>query len=126
MAPVVVIGSGASGVHSALTLLELGREVILLDVGATGPEHSHPAASFSELRRQLPDPIEYLLGKDFESTILPSSDKEYYGFPPSKSYVFDANILKEYQARGFSPLASHAAGGLAQAVEPVGFVELVT
>ena len=37
MDKVVIVGSGASGVHFALSLLEKGYEVVMLDVGVGGP-----------------------------------------------------------------------------------------
>ena len=37
MARVSVVGSGASGVHFALTLLEKGYDVTMLDVGRAPP-----------------------------------------------------------------------------------------
>src|SRR5262249_58191349 len=42
MGKVVIIGSGASGVHFALSLLGKGYEVIMLDVGRAKPPAVNP------------------------------------------------------------------------------------
>lgn len=113
--PIVVIGSGASGVHFAETALALGRRVVMLDVGHPAPAPVSPGSSLNELKANLADPVSYFLGDDFGSLILPSETGEYYGFPPSKTYVFKGLAGLDHQAHGFAPLLSFAQGGLAQA-----------
>jgi choline dehydrogenase-like flavoprotein len=113
--PIVIVGAGASAVHFAATALELGRRVVMLDVGRPAPTPTAPNASLNDLKRDLDDPVRYFLGADYESLILPSETSEYYGFPPSKSYVFAPLPNYEIAARGFQPLVSFAGGGLAQA-----------
>jgi len=115
MDPIVIIGSGASGVHFALTVLEKGYPVVMLDVGHRAPDPVNPEDDFASLKSNLPDPVEYFLGADYRALILPGHDGEYYGFPPSKSHVFRPHADFRYTADGFSPLLSFAAGGLAEA-----------
>ncbi|MBI3665245.1 MAG: GMC family oxidoreductase [Acidobacteria bacterium] len=112
---IVVVGSGASGVHFALSALRKGHRVLMLDVGHKRPEPPNPGDDFTSLKTNQKDPVEYFLGRKFEALILPGHEPEYYGFPPSKEYVFTkpGNFL--YRANGFSPLVSFAAGGLAEA-----------
>ena len=88
MDPVVVVGSGASGVHFALSLLEKGRRVTMIDVGRRRPEPAFPTASFNALKSQLDDPVDYFLGASLEAVTLPGKEGELYRFPPSKDYVF--------------------------------------
>lgn len=114
-APVVVVGSGASGVHFALTLLRKGHRVVMLDVGRRRPEPVNPADSFVQLKTSLADPARYFLGPRYEALILPDFNSEYYGFPPGKEYVFAPAKEFSYRASGFAPLLSFAAGGLAEA-----------
>jgi choline dehydrogenase-like flavoprotein len=111
---VTVIGSGASGVHFALTLLRRGRQVMMIDVGREGQPVVHPAASYSTLKEQLEDPAAYFLGSRFEAVLWPGGDKEYYGIPPSKEFVFDAPDEFTYRSSGFAPLFSFARGGLGE------------
>jgi len=112
---IVIVGSGASGVHFARTILEKGYPVLMVDVGHAKPTPVRPGDSFIELKRNLDEPVEYFLGPSYESVILPDHDKEYYGFPPNKGYIFKESPQFRYGATGFSPLTSFAAGGLAEA-----------
>jgi choline dehydrogenase-like flavoprotein len=115
MAKITVVGSGATGVHFALTALEKGHDVTMLDVGYTGPKTVNPEQSFDQLKCRLEDPVHYFLGEQFESVVPPDYDKEIYGFPPNKQYIFDVPPGFKEKSSGFEPLFSFAAGGLAQA-----------
>jgi choline dehydrogenase-like flavoprotein len=112
---VTVVGSGASGVHFALTLLRKGHHVRMLDVGRQGRAPVLPAATLNGLKRELEDPASYFLGSGFEAALLPGIDEEYYGIPPSKEYVFDHVDGFRHQTSGFDPLYSFARGGLGEA-----------
>jgi hypothetical protein len=115
MARYLVVGSGATGVHVAQTLLERGQTVELVDVGFERPPAPHPDADFSRLKELLDDPERYFLGDEGSAVVYPAPDAKPYGFPPSKGYVFrrpgEVSILE----RGFSPIVSYARGGLAEA-----------
>ena len=115
MKSIVVVGSGASAVHFALTALEKGREVLMLDVGRQRPAPVMPEASWAELKSELPDPVGYFLGERFDSVLLPGGRGEYYGFPPSKTHVFEGVPQFHQVSTGFEPLTSFAQGGLAEA-----------
>jgi choline dehydrogenase-like flavoprotein len=114
MDPVIVVGSGASGAHFALTALRKGRRVVMLDVGHAGREHINPEATLNDLKRNLADPVSYFLGNRYESLVLPGNAGEYYAFPPSKDHVFRPRGEFRFQSDGFSPLFSFATGGLAE------------
>jgi len=115
MSRIIVVGSGPSGVHFAQTVLEQGHEVLMLDVGHERPVPVLPEAPFDELKRRLDDPAAWLLGERFESVTLPGGDGEYYGLPPSKSFVLAPAPGYAVRESGFSSLASFARGGLAEA-----------
>ena len=112
---VTVVGSGASGIHFALTLLRKGYRVRMLDVGRQGHPPVLPDATLNELKRRLDNPPSYFLGPDFGAALLPGIDEEYYGLPPSKDFVFDPVDGFEQQTSGFDPLVSFARGGLGEA-----------
>lgn len=112
---IVVVGSGPSGVHFALTVLQKGYQVTLLDVGREPPPIARPQDDFNGLKANLSDPAEYFLGPDFEAMVSPGLEGEYYAFPPNKRYVFVDMHGFGARARGFSPLFSYARGGLAEA-----------
>ncbi len=115
MSRVVVVGSGATGVHFALTALERGHDVTLLDVGNERPAPVLPNATFDQLKTQLPDPAEYFLGENGEGVVYPSTSASYYGHPPSKQYVFDMPRGFDTATTAMSPRFSFARGGLAEA-----------
>ena len=112
---VTVVGSGASGVHFALSLLRKGVSVTMLDVGRQGKAPVSPESSFTGLKDTLADPSAYFLGTRYEGVLLPDADGEYYGIPPSKQYVFDQPAGFGHASTGFAPLFSFARGGLAEA-----------
>jgi choline dehydrogenase-like flavoprotein len=119
MQRVLVVGSGSAGVHFALTALRKGHQVVMLDVGheKAGPDAVHHG--FLDLKANLEDPVRYFLGERFESVVYPSAMDDYYtryyGFPPTKSYVFSPEHAFCVQATGFQPIVSFARGGLAEA-----------
>ena len=115
MRRVVVVGSGASGVHFARTALDMGWAVTLLDVGHERPAPVDPDSSFLDLRETLADPLAYFLGKESEAVVYPGSRDTYYGFPPSKAHVFRPVAGFRSDFRGISPSLSFARGGLAEA-----------
>lgn len=112
---VLVIGSGPSGVHAAWTLLERGRRVRLLDVGFAPAAPVSPELDLNGLKARLPDPTRYFLGNDWSALVLPGEGGEYYGFPPSKDYVFAPAPGFGWRGEGFEPLFSFGQGGLAEA-----------
>jgi choline dehydrogenase-like flavoprotein len=112
---VTVVGSGASGVHFALTLLGKGYRVRMLDVGRRGSAPVLPDETLNGLKRTLDDPTAYFLGPAFGAVHLPGIDDEYYGIPPSKDFVFDPPEGFRSSGTGFAPLFSFARGGLAEA-----------
>lgn len=115
MKSVTIVGSGASGVQFALSLLRKGHGVRMVDAGYTGPAPVAPDRRIPDLKRELADPVEYFLGDDLAGLTLPGREGEYYGFPPQKQYVFRHPGGVATRARGFEPLSSFARGGLAQA-----------
>ncbi len=115
MARYLVVGSGATGVHFAQTLLERGETVELLDVGFERPVAPLPDADIDALKDELPEPERYFLGEHGEAVVFPSPAAKPYGFPPSKEYVFRRPLGVQLRERGFAPLTSYARGGLAEA-----------
>jgi choline dehydrogenase-like flavoprotein len=111
---VLVIGSGASAVHFALRALDKGHAVTMIDVGNRRPAAVAPTLTFNQLKSDLPDPADYFLGDDYYGVLYPGAKGEYYGFPPSKRFVFEQPDAWNVRSHGFQPLASFARGGLAE------------
>lgn len=115
MERILIIGSGASGVHFALSVLRKDYDVVMLDVGYKKHPVINPQDCFNDLKSNLAEPAEYFLGEKFQAVIYPDFEPEYYGFPPSKDYVFANVPNNSIQPQGFAPLFSFAQGGLAEA-----------
>lgn len=115
MSTVAVVGSGASGVHYALSALQKGHRVLMLDVGRQAPEPVRPDLTFNGLKEHLDRPSEYFLGRGYEGVLYPGHRGEYYGLPPSKEYVLRSLSGFSVATSGFDPLLSFARGGLAEA-----------
>ena len=115
MSRIVVVGSGAAGVHFALSALENGHQVDMVDIGLTGEGAPLPDADYEGLRTSLDDPCRYFLGDDFQSVALPSENAELYRTPPSKEFVFRETEAVPPRSEGFRPSRSGARGGLAEA-----------
>lgn len=114
MDPIVIVGSGPSGVHFALSLLLKGRRVTMIDVGYQKPAPVNLLDSLHALKEDLEDPVGYFLGENYDGVLLPGTEKEYYAIPPNKNYVFQSPGDFDYRASGFNPLFSFARGGLAE------------
>lgn len=111
---IVVVGSGPSGVHFALTVLRKGYDVTMVDVGYPKPAVVAPSADFRALKDSLDDPVRYFLGEKFEGVVLPHPGREYYGLPPSKNYVVRTPAGFAHESRGFAPFFGFAQGGIAE------------
>jgi choline dehydrogenase-like flavoprotein len=110
---VVVVGSGVSGSHAALTLLERGCDTELWDIGRKEPAFPEPQATFHDIKRALPDPVSFLLGPDLDALIPPSSP-DLLRYPPSREFLASGkDPLWPYLSDGFVAQASFARGGLA-------------
>ena len=115
MTHVVVVGSGASGVHFAFTALERGHDVTMVDVGIERPAPVEPGASIEGMKDRLADPAAWFLGEDGRNVVYPATKASYYGFPPSKEYVFRTPGAFRSRAEQMVPVFSFAQGGLAEA-----------
>lgn len=114
MAKCTVVGSGPSGLHFALSALESGHRVEMIDVGRTAPDPVNPDDTFHDLKKNLEDPGSYFLGENNEGVLLPGQQEEFYGIPPSQGYALETVPQHGYESHGFKPMFSFARGGLAQ------------
>jgi choline dehydrogenase-like flavoprotein len=113
MMKIVVVGSGVSGAHAALTLLERGHDVELWDVGREESPFPEKNATFHDLKSRLADPVTYFLGADLHA-LIPPGVPELLRHPPSRQFLASpADPLWDFKSDGFFPFASFAKGGLA-------------
>ena len=108
----VVVGSGPSGVHAALTLLRRGLAVEMWDTGRQEAAFPQPQASFHGLKETLDDPQAYFLGKRFEA-LLPPGSGELLRYPPARSFLTRADDpCWPFSGDDFTPFHSFTRGGL--------------
>lgn len=115
MRKVVIVGSGPSAVHCALSALERGASVTMIDVGVPPPNPVLPETAFDDLKDRLEDPVAYYLGDRGQGVVYPDGAASYYGHPPSKQYVFDVPPSFTPALHAMVPSFSFARGGLAGA-----------
>ncbi len=120
---VIVVGSGAAGVHAALPLLEAGLSVAMLDVGHEDRRYRDlvPQTSFERLRRDDPGQHRYLLGDDFEGIPDSRVGAGAQLTPPRQHVLRDAATLAPTLTQDFAALQSFALGGLGGAWGAVSF-----
>ena len=115
MTRVVIVGSGPSAVHCALSALERGAYVTMIDVGIAPPDPVLPETAFDDLKDRLDDPVAYFLGELGQGVVYPDGAASYYGHPPSKQYVFEVPPSFTPTLHAMNPVFSFARGGLAGA-----------
>ena len=122
-ADVIVVGSGASGVHAAYPLVDAGRRVIMLDVGYEDKiyESLIPDAPFSEIRRTDHGQHRHLLGDRFEGVPLGPIGTRPELTPPRQYVVDGTETLLPIVSDDFVGVSSLALGGLAAAWGAVSF-----
>jgi choline dehydrogenase-like flavoprotein len=110
---IIVVGSGVSGAHAALTLLERGHGLELWDVGREEAAFPEQNATFDELKARLADPAAYFLGADLGALVPPASP-ELLRYPPSREFMTSPKDgLWSFVSDGFFAYGSFAKGGLA-------------
>jgi hypothetical protein len=116
---VIVVGSGPSGIHFALTAVERGHKVTVIDVGKTNGSTPRADLGYVGLKRRLPDPTPYFLGDEYEGAQIPmpsdGAEENYYNISAAKNHVFERSRRFSYREQGLSAFHSFAAGGLAEA-----------
>lgn len=111
---IVVVGSGVSGTHAALTLLERNFDVELWDVGREVDSFIEKGVTFNDLKNILNDTSTYFLGSDALSALISPESEELLRYPPSRTFLASKNDpLWSFKSNSFFPFASFTEGGLA-------------
>ena len=120
---VIVVGSGASAVHAAQSLIDAGHTVLMLDVGIEDTIYAPliPDQPFSVMRRTDHSQHRFLLGDDFEGIPLGELGTGPQLTPPRQYIVRDTARLAPIHSGSFSPIESLAVGGLGGAWGAVSF-----
>jgi len=112
---VLVVGSGAGGVHAAWPLVERGLEVAMLDYGNEDREYASlvPSEPWLALRTTDESQHRYLLGDRFEGITLGGIRVGAQLTPPRLFIPADTERLTPVDSATFSATESLAKGGLA-------------
>lgn len=110
----IVVGSGCSGAMAAETLVESGKTVLMLDVGASNPtyQRSVPDKDFIDIRRNDPQQYRYLLGENLEGVSWGKVGKGEQLTPPRKHIFQQTDRLLPIDSHTFEPAESLGYGGL--------------
>jgi hypothetical protein len=111
-AEVIVVGAGMSAIHAAQTLVEAGRDVLMLDAGVRPPADLPPVPDedFLTLRERDPDQHRYFLGDRFEG--VPWGPAAHDLTPPRRYIAKATGRWCPVRGVAFSALESLAYGGL--------------
>lgn len=117
IADVLIIGSGPSGVHAAVPIVNSGYAVRMLDVGHEDQAYAGliPDRSFEEIRRTDAQQFRYFLGDRFEGIALGPMGSGPQLTPPKQYVIRNTHTLTPITSNTFFPLESLALGGLAGA-----------
>lgn len=110
----IVVGSGCSGAMAAQTLVEAGKQVVMLDVGETNPTYETlvPNKSYLDLRKSDPHQYKYLIGDEAEGVVAGDAGKGAQVTPTRSHMLRNTSRLIPLNSDTFSPLESLGYGGL--------------
>ncbi|MBX7180882.1 MAG: hypothetical protein K1X82_02125 [Bacteroidia bacterium] len=110
----IVIGSGATGAIAAKTLVEAGKETLVIDPGVWNEEKRKkiPDLSWEEIRKTDTNQHSYFLGDDFEGIVWEESRVGSQLTPPRTYLKEKTEQWLPFLSNSFFPFESMAKGGL--------------
>nr|MBC8413835.1 hypothetical protein [bacterium] len=114
---VIIVGSGATGIASALGFSESGIVPLMLDVGKVPAKRSGIDGNFYDHRKKN-DSFNLMIGPEYEGlyNILNNTSLPPKLTAPEMSFVTEDNAeLSRTREEGFTAMQSFARGGLANA-----------
>ena len=112
---IVIVGSGPSGVMCAQTLVEAGKNVLMLDAGFTSNENTFNSGNFTAIRQTKSEQYKIWLGENFEST-KPATQGSIGQLTPGRMHIVkDSDKLLPIVSQNFFPVQSLAHEGLGAA-----------
>ncbi len=110
----LVVGSGASGSMAAQTLVEAGKNVTMLDVGAWNESYDKlvKAADFVTMRTTDQEQHRYFIGDAAEGVVWGDVGKGAQITPPRQHLTQYVNEYMPIRSNTFSPIESLGYGGL--------------
>ena len=108
----IVVGSGCTGAMAAQTLVEAGKEVVMLDVGFEADNLDIPAKDFLTIRKTESEQHSYFIGDKAEGVNWGKLGKGEQIAPPRHHMMRSVDELIPIQSESFSPFESLGYGGL--------------
>jgi len=110
-----IIGSGIAGVNAALTLLEKGYEVEILDYGMLDSAPLDTSKTFKNVKNDYQFAANFFYGDDL-SGINQAGDTDIFKYPKRRKSISTINLYEnEEDTNQFQPIFSNCKGGLAVA-----------
>lgn len=113
---VVIVGSGASGVHAALPLVEAGLKVLMIDGGNEPDGTIHYDKDFESLRKHDANQNRIFLGRKLQGMFIPG-EKTHSSMMASGSREHVSRHVEKHlplDAHGLSVVQTLARGGLTE------------
>lgn len=110
----IVVGSGCSGAIAAQTLVEAGKQVVMLDVGESNPAYKTlvPNTDYLSLRKTDPEQYKYLIGENASGVVVNDTGKGAQ-ITPSRSHMLrNTDTYIPLKSSTFEPIESLGYGGL--------------
>ncbi len=110
----IVVGSGATGAIAARTLVEAGKDTLVLDPGIWNEEKRKliPDMDWESIRRKDRSQHRYFLGDEFEGIVWEESRVGSQLTPPRIYLKEKVEEWMQFQSQSFFPFESMAKGGL--------------
>lgn len=110
-----IIGSGPAGANAALTLLEKGYYVEMLDYGLCENQPASESYSFKKIKDQNPNSINFFYGNSMGG-ISDTDDLDIFKYPERRKSISTINLFDNPEnTEFFQPFFSPTKGGLAVA-----------
>ena len=110
-----IIGSGVAGVNAALTLLEKGHKVEILDFGKSDSIPLEISKTFKSVKSDAQFAANFFYGADLEGVNEPD-DTDLFKYPNRRPSISTVNLYdNEEDTKQFQPIFSNYKGGLALA-----------
>lgn len=110
-----IIGSGVAGANAALTLLEKGHKVEMLDYGKLDSQPLEISQTFKTIKNDAQLATSFFYGDDL-SGINGPDDTDIFKYPKRRPSISTVNLYEnEENTDQFEPIFSNCKGGLAVA-----------
>jgi choline dehydrogenase-like flavoprotein len=110
----IVVGSGCSAAIAAQTLVEAGKQVVMIDVGETNPTYKSlvPNKDYLSLRTKDPEQYKYFIGEQAEGVVVNDTGKGAQITPTRNHLVRNTDAYIPLSSSTFEPIESLGYGGL--------------